>query len=216
MNGFKCFFVSAPVIVLLGLITSGCSSSPSSKNMNDQDIGVTKVLERIDQLDKRPDWLHESEPFKIENGKLFSLGQTVIPADNRIEAAYRIAENNGKASVAGAIENKMEFVFQNAEEGTGLDTTQARFIGAEASKLMSSSLRVSKRYWEKVSTATSASNRTVQYRVFALVEMPESDFKEAIVNAIKKQQGKGGLSADFSKKVDQQWNQFVDAKPADK
>ena len=88
---------------------------------------------------------------------------------------------------------------------------QARFIGAETSKLVSSSLRVSKRYWEKVSAATSTNERTIQFRVFTLVEMPESDFKTAIVNAARKRQGKGGLSADFAKKVDQQWDKFVAA-----
>lgn len=216
MSNFKKLLVRTETVFILGFFAFGCSSTSSQKTASEQDLGVTKILERIDQMEKRPDWLTESEPFKIENGKLLSLGQTVIPADNRVEAAYRIAENNGKASIAGAIENKMEFIFQNAEEGTAMDSTQARFIGAEASKLISSSLRVSKRYWEKVSTATSANNRVMQYRVFALVEMPESDFKEAIINAARKQQGKGGLSADFAKKVDQQWNQFVDAKPTGK
>jgi len=203
--------VSTVATVLIGLFIFGCSSAPVQKNGAEQDVAATKVLERIDQLEKRPDWLKESEPFKIENGKVLSLGQTVIPGDNRVEAAYRIAENNAKSSVSGAIENKMAFVFQNAEEGTGLDTTQARYIGGEVSNLVSSSLRVSKRYWEKVSIATSTNERMIQYRVFSLVEMPESDFKTAILNAARKRQGKGGLSPEFAKKVDQQWDKLVEA-----
>jgi hypothetical protein len=39
--------------------------------------------------------------------------------------------------------------------------------------------------------------------------MPETDFKRAVINAIRKQEGKGGLSQDFSKKVDEHWDNFV-------
>ncbi len=49
----------------------------------------------------------------------------------------------------------------------------------------------------------------LRYRVFALVEMPEQDFKSAVVDAIRRSQGKGGISQDFAKKVDAHWDQFV-------
>lgn len=39
--------------------------------------------------------------------------------------------------------------------------------------------------------------------------MPELDFKRAILNAIKKQEGKQGISQEFSKKVDDHWDNFV-------
>jgi hypothetical protein len=39
--------------------------------------------------------------------------------------------------------------------------------------------------------------------------MPESDFKQAVMDAIKKARGQGGLSADFAKKVNNHWDQFV-------
>jgi hypothetical protein len=195
----KIAFASAVLVTL-----AGCSSTTRSpENQSDQ------VVSRIDNLSSRPDWLRESEPFKIQNSQVVSLGKTTIPGDNRVEAAYRIAENNAKAAIASAIEQRLDFVFQNAEEGASVDANQTRYIGAEASKLTTSSLRLQNRYWEKVSTVQDNGQRVTQYTVFSTVVIPENDFKQAILEAIRKQQGKGGLSQDFSKKVEAHWEQFV-------
>lgn len=189
----------------VGIIT-GCSSvpqHPSPENQKDAVIG------RIDDLSSRPDWVRESEPFQIKDGIVTSLGSTTIPGDNRVEAAYRIAQNNAKAAIAGAIEQRLEFVFQNAEEGTSLDTTQARYIGSEASDLVSNSIRVGKVYWEKVGTTIDSGERVTRYRVFSTVSMPEEDFRHAIHAAIAKAEGKGGLSQDFAQKVDHEWDKLT-------
>ncbi len=185
---------------------SACSSSPTHPTPENQE---DRVIARINDTSSRPDWLDESKPFRIKDGQVIAIGQTTIPGDNRVEAAYRIAENNAKGSIAGAIENRLDFVFQQAEEGTVFDSTQARFIGAEASKITSSSLKIQDRYWEKVATTQDSGQRVTQYRVFASVTMPESDFKRAILDAARKREGKGGLSEGFVKKVDAHWDQFV-------
>lgn len=190
----------------LGLIA--CGTTPVMRP-NTPEAEPDRVLSRIDDMKERPTWLKESEPFKIQSGEVTSLGSTIIPADHRVEAAYRIAENNAKGAIAGAIEQKLDFIFQNAEEGTAMDSTQARFIGAEASKLVTSSIRPGKRYWEKVATTSDNGQRVITYKVFATVAMPESDFKRAIMDAVRKAQGKGGISSDFAKKVDAHWDQFV-------
>lgn len=201
------------ITLLLLVFAVGCSTTNSKKISEMQgNVGEERVLSRIDELSSRPNWVKESEPFRIEGGKVQSMGMTSIPADDRVEAAFRIAENNGKAAVAGAIEQRLDFVFQNAEEGTSMGSTQARYVGAEASKLTTSSLRPSKRYWEKVATTQENGQVTVKYRVFALVEMPENDFKSAIFDAIRRSQGKAGISAEFAEKVDKHWDQFVSGK----
>lgn len=190
------------------LFLAACSSAV--KNPTKAEIEPDKVISRIDELSSRPDWLKESEPFRIEKGMVLSTGMTTIPATDRVEAAYRIAQNNAKAAIAGAIEQKLEFIFQNAEEGTSINSTQARYIGAEASSLVTSSVRVGKNYWEKVASTQDSGERTTQYKVFSTVTMPEDDFKRAIFEAIKKSQGKAGLSKDFAKKVDAHWDKFVE------
>lgn len=200
------------IAVITTCILTSCSSTPTQQTAESQ---PDRVIARINELGSRPGWLDESKSFQIRNGQVISLGQTTIPGDNKVEAAYRIAENNAKGAIAGAIESRLDFIFQNAEEGTGFDSTQARYIGAEASKITSSSLRIQDRYWEKVATTQDSGQRVTQYRVFASVVMPEAEFKQAVINAVRARQGKGGLSSDFSQKVNEHWNDFVkgDSKP---
>jgi hypothetical protein len=197
------------VAIALGasLLLSGCADGPVRPSS--PEANPDQVISRIDELSSRPDWLTESKPFMIESGTVVSLGQTEIPSDHRIDAAYRIAQNNADAAIAGAIEKRLEFIFQNAEEGTGFDARQARYIGAQVSRLVTSSMSPGKRYWEKVAYSTDSGRRLTKYRVFTTVEMPEDDFKRAILDALRRAEGKAGLSADFADKVNQQWNTFT-------
>ena len=199
-------FYKSLSIASIGLFLFGCSSAP--KNANSENT-PDRVVSRINEMSSRPSWLNEEKPFEIKDGSVHSLGQTTIPGDNRVEAAYAIADNNAKSAICSAIESRLDFVFQNAEEGTAIDSTQTRRIGAEACKLTTSSIRTGNRYWEKVATTTDSGDRVTQYKVFATVSMPETDFKRSVLNAIKKQEGKGGLSQDFEKKVSDHWNSFV-------
>jgi hypothetical protein len=197
-------------LAALSLVTLGaCASAPKQPTGPEMERDV--VVSRIDNLSNRPGWLKESEPVQVSDGYVTSLGETLIPADHRVDAAFRIAENNAKSQIAKAIEQRLDFVFQNAEEGTAMDSTQARFIGAEAANLTTSTLRLDKRYWEKVATTQDNGQRVTQYRVFVTVKMPEADFKRSVLDAIRKQQGKGGISADFAKKVDEHWDRFTSA-----
>lgn len=196
------------VLALALMFLSACASAPK---VGVEHAGEETILSRMDDANSRPEWLKEGQPFRIIGGKVHSMGMTVIPASDNLSAAYRIAENNAKAAVATSIEQRLDFVFQNAEEGTAIGANQARYIGAEASKLTTSSLRPAYRYWEKVRVVQENGQPTVQYRVFALVEMPENDFKAAIIDAARRAQGKQGISKDFAKKVDQHWDQFVGA-----
>lgn len=192
------------ILIAFGVFVSCTSTGPKTAE-SEPDV----ILSRIDGMDERPNWLIESEPFRIANGQVVSLGQTEIPGSDRVNAGYRIAEDNAKAHIANAISSRLEFIFQNAEEGTSMDSTQARYIGAEASKIVTSSIRQGQRYYEKVATTGDDGRRLTRYKIFATVTMPEADFKRAITDAIRKANGKGGLSEDFAKRVDLQWSKFV-------
>jgi hypothetical protein len=196
------FFLVLSVIAGAGCAGNSVRGAP--------ELEPDEVIARIDELDSRPDWLIESKPFHIEDEQVISLGQTEIPADHRLDAAYRIAQNNAEAAVAGAIERKLEFIFQNAEEGTAMDATRTRFIGAEISRLVASSIRPGRRYWERVAYSTDAGRRLTKYRVYATVQMPEADFRQAIVDALRRNSGRLGLSAEFAEKVDRQWDRLTE------
>lgn len=198
------------VLLLLIISIVGCSST--SKNKSPSELQKDEVISRIDGLSERPSWLQESEPFKVEKGTVVSLGQTTIPGDNRVEAAYRIAESNAKKNISSAIEQKLSFVFQNAEEGTDIDSNQVQSISGEVSRITTSSIRPGKYYWEKVATTTDSGERVTRYKVFATVTMPENDFKKAVLDALRKRQGKGGISKEFAQKVDKEWERLVEEK----
>jgi len=195
------------ILVASFLTTASCGSKV--KNPNPTEVDPDQVISRIDDMSARPSWLKESEPMRFEGGNVLSLGSATIPGEDGIDAAYRIAENNAKAGIASAIEQRLEFIFQNAEEGTQVGAEQARYIGAEATSLVTSSIRPHKRYWEKVASTQDTGARITTYRVFSMVSMPEAEFKKAIMKAIRKAEGKKGISKDFSKKVDKHWDKFT-------
>ena len=200
------------IYVLLSVtVLSSCSSV---NNPVKSEIEPDVIISRIDELDSRPGWVKESNPFIVESNKVLSLGQTTIPGDQRVEAAMRVAENNAKAGIANAIEQKLQFIFQNAEEGSVIGADQARYIGAEASNLITSSIRADKRYWEKVATTLDSGERVTRYKVYSLVSMPEEDFKKAILSATRKAEGKVGLSKNFAERVDKHWDQFTSNLPS--
>lgn len=199
------------MMLALPLLAVACSSAPKTEMEKTvaNNIGEERIISRIDGMSSRPDWLKESEPFRVEGGKVLSLGQTTIPASDNLAAAYRIAESNSKAGISHAISQRLDYVLQDSQEGTALDSTQTRYIGATASQLTTSAMKTSKRYWEKVAVVQEGGQVAVQYRVFVLADMEEPQFKTAVLDAIRKSQGRQGVSAEFAKKLDQHWDAFV-------
>lgn len=193
-------------LAFLVLIFAACSSTPKFAG---KEVQQDVVVSRIDNLSDRPKWLKESEMFRIEGGRVISTGLATIPADHRIEAAYRIAQNNARAAISHAIESRLSFTLQNAEEGTSIDSTQTRYIGAEASELVTNAVRPGQQYWERVMSTTDSGQAVTQYKVFATVIMDESEFKKAVLGAIRKGQKQGKLSADFQEKVSKHWDDFT-------
>lgn len=190
------------------ILISACSTTPKNptpENMPDQ------VISRIDDLKSRPEWVQESKPFRIDSDTVASQGFAQIPSDHNLNAAYRICFNNSKTHIANAIEQKLEVLFQQSNEGTELDSATAQFIGSEMSSLSTSSIRSTKQYYEKVATTADSGERKTVYKVFCLSEMPVADFKKHLYQAMKKAENKGKISASFQQKVDAQWNRFVGA-----
>lgn len=171
--------------------------------------------ETLSTLNNRsqPDWADESIPFGVRDGKAYSVGVATLRGDERPEAGFRIAENNARANFAKSIENRMEFVFQNAEENASLDSTQAHYIGSEVSKLTSHSMTLSGQYWRRFAQTNEDGSRKIFYRIYSLVTMPEQDLKKAVDDAINGRVQQKKLSTAFQSKVDQQWDRFVEGKP---
>lgn len=167
-----------------------------------------KVIARSDDMSSRPSWAKESTPLTKKGPDLYFLGQTRIPAEKaNISMGYRIAENNAKNAIAGAINQNLTYMFQNAEEGTTYDATQVQFVSTESAKALMSKAVVSDRYWEKVLSTVSADNdKEMFYSVYARVKISESDMKKAIDRTLN---GSKGISDDLKKKAAQQWDAMV-------
>lgn len=167
-----------------------------------------KVIARSDDMSSRPSWAKESTPLTKKGSDLYFLGQTRIPAEKaNISMGYRIAENNAKNAIAGAINQNLTYMFQNAEEGTTYDATQVQFVSTESAKALMSKAVVSDRYWEKVLSTVSADNdKEMFYSVYARVKISESDMKKAIDRTLN---GSKGISDDLKKKAAQQWDAMV-------
>ena len=194
------------ICATIALIT-GCSST---KHAGDPDEHDKKVIGRIDDLSSRPSWVKESEPFRTEDGMVIMLGKQTVGGDQSLEQAMRSAELNAKAIVAQAIEQRIQVAFQNAEEGYDVSANQARFVGMAATEVIStSSIRLSKKYWERYRLTSESGQRVTKVDAFVALQMPEPEFKKAIYDALRKREGKGSISKEFAKKVESQWDNIM-------
>ncbi len=190
------------LFIVPAILLASCTSTITSSITDD------KVISRSDSRSSRPSWIKEETPLTSDKNYLYFLGQAKLPAEKaNISMGYRIAENNAKNTIAGAINQNLTYIFQNAEEGITIDTNQIQFVSTESAKAVMSMALPSERYWEKVlSTIDANGNKEMFYSVFARIKMKESDLKKAIDRTLNENKG---ISDDFKKKVDQQWDNMV-------
>ena len=167
-----------------------------------------KVMARSDDRGSRPSWAKEEHPLTRKGSDLYFLGQARIPAEKaNVSMGYRIAENNAKNSIAGAINQNLTYMFQNAEEGATYDATQVQFVSTESAKAVMSKAMATDHYWEKVlSTVSADGDKEMFYSVYARVKISEADLKKAIDRTLNKTKG---ISEDLKKKAAQQWDLMV-------
>ena len=200
---FKIIFLSTAFISLL----CSCSSNPV---VNGQKFEKDQILSTAGDKDI-PEWasIGETQPFRVDHGKVYSVGITQIRGDERPEAAARVATNNAYSNVSRHIENKTEFILQNSEENFGYDSASAKFIGSEVSSITSHEFSNDGIWWKRYAITQTDGTRTILYKVYSLVTLPETSLKAAVHKAIEGNHDKK-LSQNFQKQVDRQWNRFVE------
>lgn len=194
------------ILSFLSLFAS-CSSVKDTHYILDEEAAKDKIIDRSDELNKRPEWVSESESYTLNAGNIFSLGMTTIKGDQQIDAAYRIAENNAKAVFAKAIEQKLEFFLQSAKEGMEIGSDVNRYISTEVSKLSTSGIIVSNKYWEKFITTDGQGLRVSRYRVFVRVMISENILKDQVYKALNKSSGVA-QTVEFKKSLDKKWDEL--------
>ena len=200
---------AALCLFIIGTLISGCSSPTMKGYEKDETLSTLNDS-------SQPDWADESHPFVFRAGKAYSLGVTTLRGDERPEAGERISENNARANISKTIEDRMEFIFQNAEENASLDSTQAHYIGSEVSSLTSHSIKLEGNWYKRFAQSQDDGSRRIFYKIYSLVSIPEDDLKRAINDSISGKVAQHKLSDDFQAKVNSQWDRFVEGKSAPK
>lgn len=199
--------------LLLGFLAA-CSST---KTINGVKYEKDEILSTAGDK-SMPDWAEEGElkPFIIKDGKVYSVGITTLRGDERPEAGLRAAESLSRGNYSRHIENRMEFIFQGAEENFGFDSVQAKYIGSEVSSLTANSISVEGHWYKRYAQTQEDGSRRIFYKAYALTTMTESDLKRAVFAAINKGISRNKLSQDFKAQVSGQWSRFVEGQPEDR
>lgn len=197
----------------LGLFAfTACTSAPKVGNgvVYEKDQILSTAGEKA-----MPEWAERGElqPFVIKDGKVYSVGITTIRDGERPEAAARMAETNARSNISKAITNRLEYLFQGAEENYGFDSTHAKFIGAEASSLTTHSMEVGGQWWKRYVQMSESGERHIYYKVYALITESEADLRKAIFEASHDGEVKHKLSKGFQEQVNRQWSRFVESDP---
>lgn len=194
--------------IILSLFVVGCSSAPK---INGQEFQKDQVLSTAGDR-SMPDWASEGEvkPYIVKDGKVYSVGITTGRGSDRVEAIQRVSDNEARANIAKTIANNMEFIFQNAEENAGMDSTQVHWVGSEVSKLSSSAITIEGRWYKRYAQTDDDGSRHIYYKTYSLVVMPEAELKQAIYRALNKGVDQHKLSETFQKQVEKHFDKLID------
>ena len=166
------------------------------------------VLQRADNLSERPSWASDTVSYFEKDGRANFIGTMSVDGGSSTSWLCMAASNVTKKSVSSLVKQKLDFVTQVAQEDMNLGVNQMKYIGTEASNTVLSNLNRDGCYWEKVLTQKDTNSKSVEYRAFVKMSIPVDELKQAIRSAGAKK----GLSQEFSKQVDQRWNEVLEIK----
>jgi len=166
-NWKKALFISGACISMF----SACATMPS-----------TVVIERSDDLAKRPDWVSLSNSHTEKDGKYFFLGQVEVDGDSSKSAALNMSDEKSMSEPMRALTDQFLDQNQVGENLRKSDGVGQRIISVTRGfRPPMPGLKVVKRYWETVRTPNQNDpNETrVELRAYSLAELPKADFEQA-------------------------------------
>lgn len=187
-------------LLVLTTLMVACSS-PKTKDHRDLVIG------RIDELPERPFWFKESIESEEAGDRVIFWGRSTLKNNERLEIGYKIAELNAKSKIANYVSEKIKTISQSADEVGSQDQSLFRSIITQKAKVDLSEIQSGQKYWEKVQISDPQGERRTEYRVFSSVVIKKQDLSKLVKNAL--QEGEGKFSENFSKKVDEEFEQMM-------
>lgn len=179
--------------LILSVFISACST------------GGDVVLQRADNLSRKPDWASETVSSFEQNGVAYFIGTMSVDGNSSSSWVCMAASNMAKNNISSLIRQKLDFVTQIAQEGTDIGVNQMKYVGTEASDAIVSGLKRDGCYWEKVLTQNDTSSKRVEYKAFVKMSIPVNRLEQAIRNAAKKQ----GVSPEFAEQANQRLNETL-------
>lgn len=158
---------------------------------------------------KRPAWVRAGVTFGSEDGRVFALGKTTTMPGVKTDEGYIIASNHAREVACKAIEHRIDFIFQNSEEGSTVEPKQLKEFTMELCTWFSTQSERAKRYWEKVLTTASNGDRVQVYHIFVTEAVSEDSFRKKVIKLIKSAEGKNGVEKGSAKSVQSRWQQFI-------
>jgi hypothetical protein len=198
-------------IVMSALVTcllSACSSAPV---VNGAKIEKDQVLATMNNTSK-PDWAikGEAEPFRVVSGVVQSVGVSEMSGTDRPSAGLRLSRNNAVANIARTVQNQITSVLTNGEEGTGYDSSAAKYIGSEMSSISASNIRDAGQWWEKVAMSNEDGTKKIIYRLYSLATMDEPALKAKIHEVATRGVSSGKVSEKFKEQLDKHMDHLLD------
>lgn len=195
----------------LTALLAGCASSPKSdapESIETPEYAPDKVIGRSDELSKRPDWVSETVSVQKDGSKIRIIGASEVPADSRVQAAFKLSDAATRGNLAGKIETNVIKIVEAHETGLGMDDQQLRALVREVSQASFKNVDIKSRYWEKIIRTQSTREKQAVMKVFSLIELSESELKKLFVEAAKKAKSAPKKSAaQFASILDQHWDE---------
>lgn len=193
------------IVGMLSLAIVGCSSGTKSVVQVDR-IGEEEVLQTYGKHDD----LKEAPQFVVDGRTVRAIAMSTINGDSgRPESAIKIAQASARSLVAKTVENKLESHFSAGMEGTSLDATEVRELITESVKMVATDWRIGPTYYERVKIYGDSGVPRTEIRAWAQIELEEQVFKKHVIDSLRRQEGRMGVSAEFHKSVSDHWQKLI-------
>lgn len=129
---------------------------------------------------EKPKWATLENAYFIEKDKVFYVGVTEAISTSRTSALLRVSDINARSEIAKEINNQINVVFQNIQEGIDDGGNFARLYSSEVSKFLSHGIKIEKRFWEKVYIQNPKYGHEVVTRAYSLLSIKRSSLRKPI------------------------------------
>ncbi|MGZ3690760.1 MAG: hypothetical protein ACXVAX_04615 [Pseudobdellovibrio sp.] len=181
----------------------GCSSADKPTQTQYQE---DRVLGRSDSRTSRPDWVTETVSVRQNGSKVQFIGVAEVPADSRVQAAFKMSDSAARGNVANKVETNITKIVENSETGMNMEDQSLKSLIHEMSQVSLNNVDIHDRYWEKVERTSSTGQASAVMKVFSLIEMDKEDLLKLILDKKRTTASSPDLKNQVEKIVRSQWD----------